>query len=185
MSLTALRDRVYCDGVIPSGRNFFLLMLHRHTRKQLILIVNFMLAYHPLPTQSLWIVLNMTCVNNGSGLGLRVRVRIQNKPLPNWPSRLSTYPNLELQYVLMVNPPTHSNLAGCDRVAQYVDLYVHIKLLVWQYVNSILTQSHFHHPIMHFCMLCNLQYRFIWNPCFTFDILFWSLSRWSIILLYA
>jgi len=58
-------------------------------------------------------------------------------------------------------------------------------LLVLEFVNSILSKSCVQQPIMSFCMLCSLQYRLIWNRCFTFRILYLWLSGWSVISLWT
>ena len=42
-------------------------------------------------------------VSNGSGPSLRVRVRVQTEPLPNWESGSSIYPNCARRYGSMVN----------------------------------------------------------------------------------
>jgi len=41
-----------------------------------------------------------------------------------------------------------------------------------QFVDNILSKSRFQQLVMRFWMMGSLQYRSIWNPCFTFDILY-------------
>ena len=53
---------------------------------------------------------------------------------------------------------------------------MHIWVVFLQFVNSILSKSCFQHPTVHFCMICGIQYRSIWNWCFTFDLLYDSVS---------
>jgi len=77
--------------------------------------------------------------------------------------------------------PTHLNWVGCLLVAQPVHPFIHIRLLFSEFVNSILLKSRFQQPMICFGMLCSLQYRFVWNWCFTFHILYCCLSGWSII----
>ena len=50
-----------------------------------------------------------------------------------------------------------------------------------EFVNSIISKSRFQQPIICFCMLCSLQYRLIWNWCYTCDILYFCVSGRSII----
>jgi hypothetical protein len=79
--------------------------------------------------------------------------------------------------------PTHPNWVGCQWVVQWVHLSIHIRLLYLQCDNSILSKSSFQQPIKRFCLLSSLQYRIIWYLCFTFDIWYFCLARWSIIML--
>jgi hypothetical protein len=48
-------------------------------------------------------VRGIASVSNGSGPSLRVRVRVQTEPLPNWLSGSSINPNCPLGYGSMVN----------------------------------------------------------------------------------
>jgi hypothetical protein len=84
-------------------------------------------------------VLRSSSVSNGSGLSLRVRVRVETKPLPNWLSGLSTNPNYQLSYVLMVNsqPVWIGQVERAGRPAgPSIDSY---KPLVLEFVNSIVS----------------------------------------------
>jgi hypothetical protein len=81
--------------------------------------------------------------------------------------------------------PTHLNLASCQRFAQQVPLVIHIRILYFEFVDCIVSQSSFEKPAMCFCLLCSVQYGFIWYLCFTFDIWHFCQSMQSIIQLCA
>jgi len=98
-------------------------------------------------------------------------VRVVNKP--KLPTRVRFHGKL----------PTRLNWASCQQVAQRVHLYIHIRLLNLQCVNSILSKSHLQQPTRWFCLLSSLQCRLFWYLCFTFDIWYFCLARRSIILL--
>jgi len=51
--------------------------------------------------------------------------------------------------------PTRLNLAGYQRVSQWVDLQIYLSFLFLQFVINIQTESHFHQPIIRFCMFCS------------------------------
>jgi len=57
--------------------------------------------------------------------------------------------------------------------------------LVLQSDNSFLSKSCIQQPIISFCMFCNLPYQLFWNLCFSFYMLYCSLERWSIVLLWS
>jgi len=77
--------------------------------------------------------------------------------------------------------PTRLNWVHCLLVAQPVHPFIHIRLMFVEFVNSILLKSRFQQPMLCFGMLCSLQYRLVWNRCFTFHILYCCVSGWSII----
>ena len=54
-------------------------------------------------------------------------------------------------------------------------------LLFLLHDNSILSRAFNQHPVIAFCMYCSLRYRLFWNPCFSFDILYFCLSGWWIV----
>jgi len=83
------------------------------------------------------------------------------------------------------NLPTCLNWAGCQWVAKSVHLLMNIKVLILQIDNSVLSKSCIQPPMMCFWMFCSVRYRILWNPHFSFDRLYFCLSRWSIVLLYA
>jgi len=64
--------------------------------------------------------------------------------------------------------PTRLNWSGWQPVAQRVHPEIQLRLLLLEYVNSILSKLCFHQTRICFCMLCSLQYRLIWNRCYTF-----------------
>jgi len=114
-----------------------------------------------------WVIIS---VSNGSGLSLRVKVRVQTEPLPNWWSGMWINPNRQIGYRSMVNfQPV--------RIAQVVSglpsrsIYRFIwRLLFLQLVNSILSKSHFQQPIIGCWVFCSVQYQLIWNLCCAFDM---------------
>ena len=65
--------------------------------------------------------------------------------------------------------PTSLDWVGCQQVAQRFQPQIHTKHLFVKFVNSILSKLHCQQRIICFCMPWSLQYRLIWNRCFTYQ----------------
>ena len=77
-------------------------------------------------------------------------------------------PKLTIRTRFNGNLLTHLKCAGCQQVAEWVHLKIHITLLFLQIDNSILLKLGIQQPMSSFCMFCSLRYRLLWNPCFSF-----------------
>jgi len=67
------------------------------------------------------------------------------------------------------NPSEWGGLSAGRPAGPSIDSY---KNPVLEFVHTILSKSRFQQPIIYFWILCRLQYRLIWNRCFTFHILY-------------
>ena len=94
-------------------------------------------------------------------------------------------PELSIPVWFNGNLPTYLNWVGCQRVAQRIHLKIHIMLLILQFGNSILSKSGNQQPISCFCRFCSLRYRLLWNLYLSFYLLYFSLERRSVVLLWA
>jgi len=102
-----------------------------------------------------------------------------------------TVPKLVVRIAKILEPPprvrsdgifwTCGNRQGCQRVAQWVDLWIHIRRWYLQLINSILSKLRFQQRTMHFCRLCSLRYQLLWYLCFSFDKVYFCVLRQSII----
>jgi len=124
-------------------------------------------------------------VTNGSGLShqVRVRVRVHTESLPYWCSGLSIPLNLQLGYSSIEISLPHLNVPGCQQVAQRVHLSIQRRLLCLQFDNCALSKSRIQQALIYFRVFCGSQYWLFWKPCFSFDIIYFCLSRWSVVLL--
>jgi len=73
--------------------------------------------------------------------------------------------------------PTHLNRVSC----QWVHQLSHMRILFVQCVNSILSKLCFQQPTIRVRMFCSVRYWLICDQCVSFDILYFSLTRRSII----
>ena len=91
-------------------------------------------------------------------------------------------PKLSMRAWFDGNLPTRLNWSGCQRDFQWVHLSILIMLSFLLFQKCIFSKSLNQHPVITSCMICSLQYRLFWNPCFSLDILYFCLSRQSIVL---
>jgi len=87
---------------------------------------------------------------------------------------LSIHPNRQRGYSLIVNTQPVGIGPVVSASPYWVHLLIHIWFLFLQFIYHILPKSCIRQSMIRVCMLCSLQSRFIWNPCFScYSLYFW------------
>lgn len=128
------------------------------------------------------LLMDMDCVRNGSGLAHQCLDTAKGEPILLFALRVVNIPQHSLWGRFNGTPLIRLNWARCQRVAQWVLVWIHIMLLCLVVGIGIFSKSLINHPVISFSKFWCLGYNLFCTPCISYDIVYCCLKWWSVIL---